>query len=106
MHASQCGGLLLRQPFEDGACLRRVRKVVHGRAETLAGTEDVRFRKRHFAATALREQVATEERARTPISTLFVSTSLPVSSIMLLQSTRYRNKARYSGDVRADGNRG
>jgi len=36
--------------------------------------------------------------------TLFVSMSAPITAIMLLQAALYRNKARHSGDVAADGN--
>jgi len=36
--------------------------------------------------------------------TLFVSASAPVTAIMLLQAALYRNKARHSRDVPADGN--
>jgi multicomponent K+:H+ antiporter subunit G len=35
--------------------------------------------------------------------TLFVSLSAPVTAIMLLQAALYRNKARHSRDVTADG---
>jgi multicomponent K+:H+ antiporter subunit G len=37
---------------------------------------------------------------------LFVGMSAPVTAIMLLQAALYRNKARYSSDVTADGNGG
>ena len=36
--------------------------------------------------------------------TLFVSVSAPITAIMLLQAALYRNKARHTNDVAADGN--
>ena len=64
VHARQHLRLLARQALQDRGGVRRVRVVVHRRAERFARPEDVGLGDRRRAAAALREEVAAEQRAR------------------------------------------
>src|SRR5690606_3566941 len=63
MHACERHGLLTRQTFEHGLCLRRVGIVVHRLPEPLARSKDVGFRKGNITRAALGEQIPTQQRA-------------------------------------------
>jgi len=64
VHARQHLRLFAREALEDGGGLRRVRVVVHRRAERLTRAQNVGLGDRRGAAAALREEVAAEQRAR------------------------------------------
>src|SRR5262245_6619237 len=64
VHAGERRRPLARDPLENARRVRRVREVIERRTELLARLEDIRFRERYLAGSALREEIAAQKRAR------------------------------------------